>query len=538
MIKKNYFLPLHNLYELGGKSNYPHIRKFFNIVAIFLVILLLCILARNLNSPNFWFDESGQFWLALGQNHYSAANTATQSIKEVWTNSKSFNLDPGGFTLLLRGLIYSFENTSPLILRSLPFFFSIVLCFGLLYWGVLLKVSLIYTSLVIFLLFLNSNFLYYSLELRAYSMELCGAVLLFLATERISKKNNTSNQILWLACLVLFGSSRYSYVIYETAAFASIITVSYLLKKSIDKQIVLILGFSLLIFNLFLYFGMLQYQSVSASPPPYVQDLLIYGKDLNQILVIFKNNFLDPFAIPKTIFLFLYLAYLFRKGSFESINPKITLLFFYILFATLIAIFLSIIGKLPWSVNSKWSLSELSLSALALIGCFAILKDLAFIIFIRSRFLFLSHAILPAAILFLQIYLILGILKYDRTDKEYEPIYSSLEFIYKRSSAGEMIVLDRWMWPSYRYIIEKSGLKFSPHSAINLQVMDIEKFPEIRKLAEDSKFPIYIIYGAPWDESKKNDFVNSLKGDLNPKVYDMDKYKHLRVIVTREAKNL
>jgi hypothetical protein len=100
-----------------------------------------------------------------------------------------------------------------------------------------------------------------------------------------------------------------------------------------------------------------------------------------------------------------------------------------------------------------------------------------------------------------------------------------------------MIVLDRWMWPSYRYIIEKSGLKFSPHQAINLQVMDIEKIPEIRKLAEDSKFPIYIIYGAPWDESKKNDFVKSLKGDLNPRVYDMDKYKHLRVIVTRETKN-
>ena len=535
MIKKNYFLPLRNLYKLEGKSTLPYISKFFNIVAISLIILLLCILARNLNSPNFWFDESGQFWLALGQNHFSAANTVAQSIKEAWNNSKSFNLDPGGFTLLLRGLIYSFENTSPLILRSLPFFFTIALCFGLLYWGALLKVSLIYTSLAIFLLFLNSNFLYYSLELRAYSMELCGVVLLFLATERICKENNTSNKIIWLACLALFGSSRYSFVIYETAAFVSIITVQYLLKKSIDKQIVLILGFGLLIFNSFLYFGMLQYQSVSASPPPYVQDLLIYGKDLNQIFVILKNNFLDPFAVPKTLFLFLYLTYLLRKGSFQSINPKITLLFFYILFATLIAVFLSIIGKLPWSVNSKWSLTELSLSALAIIGCFAMAKD--FLVVFRGRFLFLSYAILPAAILFLQIYLILGILKYDRTDKEYEPIYSSLEFIYKRSSAGETIVLDRMMWPSYRYIIEKSGLKFSPHSAIDLQVMDIEKFPEIRKLAEDSKLPIYIIYGAPWDESKKNDLVNSLKGDLNPKVYDMDKYKHLRVIVTREAKN-
>ena len=158
MIKKNYFLPLRNLYKLEGKSTLPYISKFFNIVAISLIILLLCILARNLNSPNFWFDESGQFWLALGQNHFSAANTVAQSIKEAWNNSKSFNLDPGGFTLLLRGLIYSFENTSPLILRSLPFFFTIALCFGLLYWGALLKVSLIYTSLAIFLLFLPYHY--------------------------------------------------------------------------------------------------------------------------------------------------------------------------------------------------------------------------------------------------------------------------------------------------------------------------------------------------------------------------------------------
>lgn len=491
---------------------------------------MVYILARNLNSPNFWFDESGQFWLALGQNHFSPANTAEQSIKDVWINSKSFNLDPGGFTLLLRGLIYTLQNTTPPILRFLPLLFSIVLCIGLLFWGKIAKISIFYSTIAIFYLFLNENFLYYSLELRAYSMELCGVVFIFLATGLLNEKITRSSYLIWLTCLTFFGLSRYSFVIYEGAAFCAILTLQYFLKKSIDKSIFLTLGLTLLVFNITVYVLMLQYQTASASPPPYVLDLLLFGKDLNHILATLKINFFSVFAIPKTLFIFLYFICNLSNKKFKNLNPWLGLLFFYILYSTLIAMLLSFIGKLPWSMGSKWSLSELALNALAIIGILSIAKELAISALNRYVLTWIS-AILSAAILMIQTNLLFDIQKYDRANKEYEPIFKSLEFIYNNSSPGGTIALDKYLWPSYRYVVERSGLSLQPNKNINLEVLEFDKMMELKEFAQRSKLPTYFIYGAPWDESKKGILIDYLKEDFDLEIFEMDKYKHLRVII-------
>jgi hypothetical protein len=83
------------------------------------------IFLRNLVSPNLWFDESGQFLLAIGQYHFAPQNSEYGSLLDSWEHSKSFSLDPGGFTILLRIVIDTF-GTQPSTLRSVPLFFALI----------------------------------------------------------------------------------------------------------------------------------------------------------------------------------------------------------------------------------------------------------------------------------------------------------------------------------------------------------------------------------------------------------------------------
>ena len=93
-----------------------------NVIYFIIWIAILFLLIRNnIDNPSFWYDESGQFWISRGLNHFSPQYSSVGNLYNLIENNINYNLDPGGFTLALR--IWSSFSTYHIFLRLLPLLF-------------------------------------------------------------------------------------------------------------------------------------------------------------------------------------------------------------------------------------------------------------------------------------------------------------------------------------------------------------------------------------------------------------------------------
>lgn len=169
-----YFEKLKNALKIFDKI----FRYNTNLLAFFIFFLFFLIFSisnNNIGFKNLWFDESGQFWMAKGLNHFSPLNAQNGNIFEVLKYNAKYNLDPGGYTVLLH--FWTYLGNSALYLRLLSYIFFIL--------SIVLLSKLFYNidnrnPVILFmpLLFSFSNlFNYYAFEIRPYSMELLATVL-------------------------------------------------------------------------------------------------------------------------------------------------------------------------------------------------------------------------------------------------------------------------------------------------------------------------------------------------------------------------
>jgi len=258
-------------------------------------------------SLNFWFDESGQLLLALGQNHFSPASTPIGSVLDSWEQSKTMNADPGGFTLIVRFVAEAF-GTAPGTLRSIPFVFSIVGLSALVWIGRALRLSLSFALLAPLVMLASSDYLLYMFELRGYSMECSGVIAVVAAAMLLLKHRNSFAFAAFSIAMILFSLSRYSFALYEAAI--SIAIAIYSLRRSnrdyLTPTFVICLAISL---NAIIYFGMLRYQIAAGNGVhEYIAQYTLKGKGFEQAKEILKANFLDLSMLPKTILMLLTLC--------------------------------------------------------------------------------------------------------------------------------------------------------------------------------------------------------------------------------------
>lgn len=95
-----------------------------NLSFIFFVIWPITLLYKHQVIPrlDFWFDESGQFWIAKGLDHGSKPLSPDGNFYQSILANRRMSLDPGGFTLILRNWISLFGNSAS-TLHLLPFYF-------------------------------------------------------------------------------------------------------------------------------------------------------------------------------------------------------------------------------------------------------------------------------------------------------------------------------------------------------------------------------------------------------------------------------
>lgn len=351
------------------------IQILWNLLAVSLSVTGLVLLAgHNLGNESFWLDESGQFFMSLGLNHFSAIGDPIGSLFQAVRSSYEFNLDPPGFTLLLRAWIGKF-GADPATLRALPFL-AYVFCFGM--SEIIAKRIFKLPSMVglfIALICLSTYIpLQYSSELRAYSLEMLGVLCTFTLALIFSLKSNWRAAVALSVCLVFFTLfTRYSFIL---AVFATcvLVTTQLILKRgpTVIRPALLVLVTSGLV-ALFVLTSVKYLGPSHGEVPEYIQENKLTFSNMKSAL---NANLIDGRQVGTGLFLlcvFICLVLCVNKRMRGEIYPRIIGkriidTWIYIVAYETIAIALSIFGINTWNSGLRWSIGLYAINVVSIIA--------------------------------------------------------------------------------------------------------------------------------------------------------------------------
>lgn len=475
-----------------------------------LAFLSVLALGKNIASPNFWFDEADQFWLALGQTPYAQAGTPGGSWHDVWLYSQSLNADPGGFTVLLRLWIEAM-GSSPLCMRLLPALFAALFLCLTYVWARRMTVPRPAAIAIALLFLLSQNVPYFTFELRAYSMELCGVVALWLATQALLERPSGTGLAIWIGIDFLFLTSRYSFVIYAASACGVLFLRAFSQPRA--RGIFLSAIAATLVWLAVLYVGMLRFQSADATPPPYVAELVLKGHWALFPAILAKNLF-HPAAIGTTAFIAaLLVTRVLRRRGVVAISPpqwqSFLALALYIVLAELAWFILSAFGKMPWDISKRWGLSLYGLSALSIPALYAVLR-----LGLKDR---VRPALGQAGLAALcTASLAIGGLSLWVMAKRFDREHIVPEHLYQAMTAvdctpGNTILLDDDLWPDYRYLTERSGLPIPCGGRLPVLPVRVKNIAAYASIGLSHPRPITYVFGS-WDPQWKVGVLRRLQG--------------------------
>ena len=320
-------------------------KKIYFLIVIGLYVITLLYISDNLNIHNLWYDEAGQFFISKGLNHDSDPMENEKSLRYVIENNAHYNLDPGGFSILLH--FWSKISNSHLWLRFLPFVFFIGVVLSFIYLSHLWFKNQDIAILMGFIPILYPLALKLGFEVRAFSMESMATVISVIGLEKLKGKISYKYLFLWSCVFSLFMTSRYSTIIVVFVVSLYVIFLIFKSKSSLKTKLVSIIVYSgpLIATLMFIYFFALRIQNNKIETLAYLPYIS------NNIGILFyPKNFIFLFSIGLLIILFLI------KTRY-SIIKKYEILIFITISANIIFIILSIFGKHPWNPYSSKCIS-------------------------------------------------------------------------------------------------------------------------------------------------------------------------------------
>jgi hypothetical protein len=336
-----------------------HKFRFVIYFTVFVVFQLLLI-RNNLFNDYFWLDESGQIWMALGQNHFSSPNSQIQGLRSVLENNAKYNLDPGGYTFLLRFWIELFGVAAP-ALRVFPYICYLA-TIGLLLIAILqfMRGCLAKESAIVALLGITCTpmFTYYAFEVRGYSLSLLLATFCFFALRLYIVNRRNFHYILLTFGLTLAITVRYTSLTYVFSILAILIVLDY--RKRQYKRVF----FSIFMFTvtcLTVLFTQFVYQ-FRPSKDSYLNSHMISGE--GNLIPILRDNFLGfPGFIRLFVIVFSIHTLVNSRHKFNTsdLGWDSRLVFSVLsLSITFLQLLLSFLGLLPWHSSTRWSIEDLS----------------------------------------------------------------------------------------------------------------------------------------------------------------------------------
>jgi hypothetical protein len=433
----------------------------------------------NVSDADFWFDESGQYWISQGQYHFSPFGTPVQPFSI--EHAANWNLDPPGFSLLLRGWIHLFGDSTE-ALRLLPFVFlmGFLLVTGLIarqFLGVPFAFG-IASSLIIVVVSIGEQ---YATELRAYSAELFFVAFSCWALLRWSRKKRSFNlAVLVFAMSLGLLASRYSFVFAAVAVSGFVLKTSSqvaTLRQSLQTLVFFCVAMALA--GYLFWFAVELPSSGPQSAPGYVDEILLSNlSSVTELGPILQKNFLSYQTLPMTIFIALW-PFLARDwknrgeitGARNVEQESVHVLWSFVLLYTASAALASIAGIYPWLAEARWSIGFVASAAFSLIGLLAIIRQPKFaelletIPLIRTRmkrsFFRNTQRVVVLGLFLSTLYSSWAFGNYRH--QIYEPLTSGVggylelrRFFSEQRVEGTGWLIESRLWPSFRMAIERN----------------------------------------------------------------------------------
>lgn len=409
------------------------------------LIILLFVVFRNFSFDYLWYDESGQFWLAKGLNHDSPPLSPEGSLSDVIHNNGRYNMDPGGFSILL--FWWTKISNSIIWMRMLPFFFLVGISSSCAYIIYKFFNNKLLTFLALFLPFVYPVLLNMGFEIRAYSMEVFFTLMAVVASIKLQASLTFKNLII-LGCLISFGMcSRYSAII---IAFAASVLIVYTILKSENsaaKKLFLLVAYCTPIFItlIAIYNNALFHQNKHLGQLTYLQYISNNWSLLYQPINLAYFSLLTGLTVLQV-----------KQKDWLKTEAYNSLLFL-CLFSNVLYIILSAAGLHPWRIGSKGNISvNFLLIVCVFVMILHVLKNMpkslrytklitalcfpAFIIYGYNRYLFPKHSESP----------------YPRQDMHSNTTY---RFDKLDTAKHRRIFVESWESPYIRYEFEYGKMK-------------------------------------------------------------------------------
>jgi hypothetical protein len=407
------------------------------LVILAIYIITLSAFAKNLDAPYLHFDEAGQFFIAKGLNHDSQPLEQEKGLMHVIENNAHYNLDPGGFSIILH--LWSKVSNSHIWIRLLPFTFFIGIVLSFIYLSYLWLKNLNIALLMGFIPFVAPMVLSLGIELRPYSMECLGTILGVVALEKLKNAISYRRLFLWGCIFSFFITSRYSEIVVVFVVSLHvlyIISISHLVVKK--KMIATIIySFPVVVALMYSYFYALVFQNRTIEPIKYLPYI-----SSNTAILIAPLNFLFLCLLALLIILF------FLRNKYLIIK-KYEMLLFMTISVNVLFVILSFLGKHPWN---PFEIRCISLFVVMLLCISAFLGELIKPLFESTKYVkyyFTVSAIIFA--LFIRYEHVLFVRGHQNNTYD--------NFVMTDISNHEHIYVESWESPSVRYLFEYGKLK-------------------------------------------------------------------------------
>ncbi len=322
-------------------------------ICLLLMVCFLINLGRgNVTNYNMWYDESGQFWMAKGLNHVSPKYAEpSDKLADILSNNAKYNLDPGGYTLMLHYLTKISNEAWLMRAFSYMFFIAAMFLISCLVWKWQPRTLLAYIAGGVLLF---SPLLHLAFEIRPYTLEILLTVLVAFVVSSPKMLNSRRKSLLFGILLGIGMTSRYSAVLTTGTCGLIVLHQAFFSrflpdKTKMTKQRILnffCFGIPIGISGLLILFFTLRHQNPSVELPYYLDAYVLRYENL-------KNLFLNEISLCLLIpFLIVVLIYFLGMKRYPFLK-KYGAYIYWVLLLNVVTVSLSLMERWVWTLTHR-----------------------------------------------------------------------------------------------------------------------------------------------------------------------------------------
>ncbi len=423
-----------------------------NILATVILFAGIAIYAiNNLSNRYFWSDEASSFLTSLG---FPPVGQVSGTLAESWAANQS-HLEPGLFNWLERFWALGF-GTEIGTMRALPFVFFLVYVVSLLLLSRIVGAPWFLGCAAVSVMLLENITPYYAVEFRPSIAGLAAAVVLPLVAIWLTiSKSTAKGLIAFIPIFLIFASMQYTTFPIIIGLAGVLLVSSFRESERFKRNLLRVAAVASLLWLPLVYvllkgnpFDLAGGDSFSNIPEVYIPNM-----PLEEALRTVFTNFFSFTALPRTLFLLLvpilWIAKKYPRLTRESSNGEwgVNALWVVVFLGTASSAAAGILGFLPWILGTRWSITEIGLIAMSVVGLVGLVVQSCY---------FANYRIRIGATLLSLLVCVAGAYRmatYERTPGfNWNAALSTM-----LSGPPQSALVDSWTYAELRYWVEYSG---------------------------------------------------------------------------------